>query len=37
MFKPYFSEWLVRQYFRGWWLIALIVILALSSQLQRGE
>jgi hypothetical protein len=23
MFKPYFSEWLVRQYFAGWWLLGL--------------
>jgi hypothetical protein len=26
MFKPYFSEWLVQQYFRGWWILAIIVM-----------
>jgi hypothetical protein len=26
MFKPYFSEWLVQQYFKGWWVLALGMI-----------
>jgi hypothetical protein len=30
MFKPYFSEWLVRQYFRGWWILAVGIIAAVS-------
>lgn len=27
MFKPYFSEWLVRQYFSGWWVLGLAALL----------
>lgn len=30
MFKPYFSEWLVRQYFAGWWLLGLGLGLGLA-------
>ncbi len=25
-FKPYFSEWLVRQYFAGWWLLPCLLL-----------
>ena len=24
LFKPYFAEWLVRQYFAGWWLLIVL-------------